>query len=398
MAQHTLTARRVSAVRKRGYYGDGGGLYLRVSEWGTKGWIFRYSLNGRTHDMGLGSIELVSLAEARDKALACRKLLLERRDPIKVRDAERTQAKLAAAQTTTFAECAAKYVAAHEARWKNDKHRKQWRQTLEVACDTLGELPVAAIDTGLVLKVLEPIWTSKPETASRLRGRIERVLSWATVRGYRQGSNPATWRGHLQHMLQTPAKRDKTHFAALPYAEIGTFMRELRARREMTARALEFLILTASRSNEVIGARWDEIDMAAKTWTIPSTRMKMGKLHRVPLSTRALEIVRALPRDSDLVFAGLRDRTMLALLKTLRPVTTHGFRSSFTDWAHECTNHPKVVIDAALAHTIGDKVEAAYRRGELFVKRGRLMADWARYCEQTPVTSASGDVIAMRRS
>jgi integrase len=396
MAQHKLSARRVKAVRKPGYFGDGGNLYLQVSRSHTKSWIFRYGMHGKTREMGLGPLALVSLAEARDKALACRKLLLEGRDPIEARRGQRTQERLEAAKAITFRQCAASYIKAHEAAWRNEKHRYQWRQTLDIACETLGDLPVASVDTSLVMKVLEPLWHTKTETAKRLRGRIEAVLDLAIAHEFRTGPNPARWRGHLDKLLVKPRKAVK-HHPALPYAELPQFMAELRANNSVSARALEFTILTACRTNEVIGARWDdEIDRDAKVWTIPAGRMKAKKAHRVPLCHRALNILSSLPREdgNPFVFIGgatgkpLHSLAMLELFRTMRPdLTVHGFRSTFRDWAAERTNFPREVVERAMAHTLRDKTEAAYQRGDLLDKRRPLMAEWARYCEQTPIAS-----------
>jgi integrase len=302
----------------------------------------------------------------------------------------------------TFREGAETYIAAHKAGWKNPKHAAQWPATLATyVYPVFGDLPVQAIDTGLVMKALEPIWTAKPETATRVRGRIESVIDWATARGYRQGENPARWRGHLENLFPKKSKvRRVEHHPALPYDEIGAFTASLRGQGGIGARALEFLILTAARTGEVIGARWDEFDLAQKVWTVPAERMKAGKEHRVPLSAPALAIVEAMreTRESEFVFPGgkrgkpLSNMAMLKLLKRMGrdDLTAHGFRSSFRDWAAESTGFPSEVVEMALAHMVGDKVEAAYRRGDLFAKRRQLMEAWARYCEARRV---SGDVV-----
>ena len=301
----------------------------------------------------------------------------------------------------TFDGCAKAYIAAHEAAWRNPKHRQQWTNTLATyVSPVIGQLPVAAVDTGLVLKVVEPIWSKKPETASRVRGRIEVVLDWAKVRGYRDGENPARWRGHLDHLLPAKSKvRKVEHHAALPYAQVGAFMVGLREQPGIGARALEFLILTATRTGETLGAIWNEVDIAARLWTIPAARMKAGKDHRVPLSDAALTVLKQMHaiRHSDYVFPGGRDRRPLsemALLMLLRRmergnVTAHGFRSTFRDWAAERTSSPREVAEAALAHAIPDAVEAAYRRGDLFDKRRKLMAAWAEYCAKRPARSCN---------
>jgi integrase len=342
--------------------------------------------------MGLGSAELVSLADAREKALAARKLLLNGVDPIEEKKAARASAALEAAKGMTFESCAEAYIEAHKAEWRNAKHANQWGSTLKAyVYPIFGDLPVSRIDVGLVMKALEPIWTAKTETANRLRGRIEAVLDWATVRGYRQGDNPARWRGHLDSLLPRRAKVQKVeHHAALPYAEVGAFMEALRQQEGLSALALEFLILTATRTSETIGATWSEFDLDAATWTIPAKRIKAGKEHRVPLSPAALAIVKRMCelRSGEFVFpGGKRGRPLsnMALLKLLErmgrdDLTAHGFRSTFRDWAAERTNFPREVAEMALAHAVGDKVEAAYRRGDLFQKRRHLMEAWAKHC------------------
>lgn len=401
-----LSSKSVAAAKKPGYYGDGGGLYLQVSAFGTKSWVFRYTIVGRAREMGLGPLHTVSLAEARQKAVDCRRLVLARVDPIEARDTEHAGKALSAARSITFQQCAAVYIKAHRAGWKNAKHADQWTNTIEAYCGpVIGSLPVQAVDTGLVLKVLEPIWTEKPETASRLRARIEKVLDWATVRTYRTGDNPARWRGHLDKLLPKLEKRKRVkHHPALPFDEMGKFMELLREQDGVAARALEFLILTATRTGEVIGAKWDEIDLNAALWTIPAGRMKAHREHRVPLSPSALKLLRALynAKLSDYVFPGqkedapLSNMAMLELLKRIErdDITVHGFRSTFRDWAAERTNYPREVCEMALAHAVGDQVEAAYRRGDLFEKRRRLMIDWAKHCEMNKQPSK---VLPLRR-
>jgi integrase len=401
-----LTAARVAKLARRGRYSDGGGLVLQVSEWGTKAWVFRFEREGRERQMGLGPIHTLSLAEARERARECRKILLDGRDPIEVRNAERVQRRIEAARGVTFKDCAERYISAHEATWKNTKHRDQWRSTLlRYADPVIGALPVSAIDTALVMQVLEPAWKTTPETAARVRGRIEAVLDWATVRGFRTGDNPARWRGHLNKLLPSRAKVRKTrHHPALPYAEIASFMADLRARNSAPARALEFLILTAARTGEVIGTRWAEIDLKARAWTVPAERTKAERQHRIPLSEPALKLLSSLPAPNSpdsLLFPRVHSgepvsrTSLLELMRELRPgYVPHGLRSTFRDWAAETTNHQNYVVEAALAHTIGDKVEAAYRRGDLFEKRRRLMADWARYCARP---AAVADVLSMER-
>ena len=365
---------------------------MRVASGGSKGWIFRYTLNGRTRDMGLGSVDTVSLKQARERARQCRELCYDGIDPIERRRAQRREAQLEAARTMTFRQCAVAYIAAHEASWSNPKHAAQWPNTMaRYVYPVFGRFSVQTIDTGLVLKVIEPIWTAKTETASRVRGRIEAVFDWAAARGYRQGENPARWRGHLENLLPRKSRvAPVEHHRALPYAQIGTFMGELRAQKGIAARALEFVILTAARTGEAIGATWTEIGFAERVWTIPAERMKAGKPHRVALSEAAFAIVRAMHevRCGRFVFPGAKsDRSLSAtsLLMLLRRVghdglTVHGFRSSFADWAADCTSFPEEVRQMALAHAVGDKVEAAYRRGDLFEKRRQLGQAWAEYC------------------
>jgi integrase len=372
-----------------GLHPDGGGLYLQVAPGGGRSWLYRYSLHGKEHRVGLGSVSAVPLKLARQLAGQARQLRATGVDPLTQKRERRNEHLIAQAKSVTFRQCAENYIAAHEAGWRNPKHRQQWRSTLETyAFPVIGALPVQSIDTDLVIKVLEPIWRDKTETASRLRGRIELILNYAKVRKYRDGANPAAWRGHLDILLTRPTKiAPHEHHAALPYAEIGNFMSDLRGRQSTSARCLEFLILTAARTGEVVGALWGEFDLATKVWTVPATRMKGNREHRVPLSNRAVEIVRLMQerRENDFVFpgrsGGLSNMTLLAMLRTMgRPVTAHGFRSSFRDWAAEQTNVPREVAEQALAHTISDKTEAAYRRGDLFEKRRALMQAWAEYC------------------
>jgi integrase len=391
-----LTVLNVKRLGRPGRYADGGGLYLQISRWRTKAWIFRFKRDGRERQMGLGPVHTVPLVDARERARQARRLLLDGTDPIIARSELNAQRRLEAARSKTFAQCAGSFITAQQAGWRNAKHAEQWRATLATYADPIfGELPVAAIDTAVVLKALEPIWTAKTETAGRVRGRIERVLDWAKVRGYRDGENPARWKGHLDKLLPARAKvRPVKHHPALPYDELPAFMAELRDRDGIGARALEFTILTAARTGEVIGAQRAEIDLVEKTWTVPASRMKAGKEHRVPLSARAIEIVKSLPRaDGGSYLFGANappsNMMMLELMKGLRPgCVPHGFRSTFRDWAAEQTNYATHVVEKALAHVVADKVEAAYRRGDLFDKRRRLMADWARYCAQAPAATA----------
>jgi integrase len=387
-----LTALDVTRAKTPGMYGDGLGLYLQVGSGGARSWIYRFSLNGSERYLGLGSANAIPLKRARELAAEARQLRAEGVDPIDRRRSDRVAERIANAKTTTFAQCSTQYLMAHEASWRNPKHRQQWRNTLATyVLPTLGHLPVQAVDTDLVLKVLEPIWSKKPETASRVRGRIESVLDWATARELRQGENPARWRGHLEHLLASKSKIGPAeHHPALPYDEIGTFMADLRKRQSISARCLEFTVLTAARTSETIGARWDEFDLEAGIRTIPGARMKGGLEHRVPLAPRVVSLLRELykHRASEYVFTGIKigqplsNMTMLKMLALMGrgDLTVHGFRSTFTDWAHEQTSFPGIVIDMALAHKVSDKVEAAYRRGDLFDKRRKLMEAWADFC------------------
>jgi integrase len=401
-----LTVRTVETIKKPGLHADGGGLYLHVSKTGARSWIFRWKRDGRLRDMGLGPANTVSLAEARDKALACRKLKLDGGDPIEQRRAQRQAARLENTKAMTFRKCAEAYIAAHQAGWKNDKHAAQWPATLGTyVYPVFGSFAVQVVDVGLVMKVVEPIWNVKPETASRVRGRIEAVLDWATARGYRQGENPARWRGHLENLLPKRSKvRRVEHHPALPYAELPDFMSELRQQDGVAARALEFTILTAARTGEVIGATWAEIDLQGRLWTIPGSRMKAGREHRAPLSEPVQAILRAMAevRTGEHVFPGARDNrplSQMAMLMLLRRMgrdglTVHGFRSAFSDWCAEQTAFPSEVREMALAHVVGDKVEAAYRRGDPFEKRRQLAEAWAGYCDR-PAAAEGGRVVAI---
>jgi integrase len=370
--------------------------------------------------MGIGPVALYSLQEARGKALDAGRQRHSGIDPIEARRAARTQERLEAAKAITFKQCAATYIKAHRAGWRNSKHAAQWEATLDTYAEPIiGSLPVQDVDTSLVMKVLEqdvsggpdktnsPLWTAKPETASRLRGRMETILDWARVRGYRTGENPARWRGHLDKLLPARAKvRKVKHHAALPFADLPDFMAALRTQEGTAARALEFAILTAARTGEVIGAVWQEINWQEKVWNIAGTRMKAAKEHRVPLCGRALAILEDLmpaENSNQFVFPGadatqpLSNMALLMLLRRMKrdDLTAHGFRSTFRDWAAERTGFQNEVIEMALAHAIGSKVEAAYRRGDLFDKRRRLMDAWAQFCASPP---AKQDNVASLRS
>ncbi len=399
-----LSAKTVEKLRTPGYYADGGNLWLQVSPVSTKSWIFRFTLSGRSREMGLGSLNAVSLAKAREKAAAYRALLADGVDPIDARDGKRTQEKLAKARRRTFDSCAEGYIKAHRAKWGSRKHAEQWTNTLKTYCgEVIGNLPIADIDTGLVLRCLEPIWTEKHETATRVRQRIESVLDWARARHYRTGDNPARWKGHLDKILPSIPKRKRVkHYPALAYEEMPGFMRDLRGQAGTAARALEFVILTAARTSEVIGAQPGEFNLENAVWTIPAARMKGGREHRVPLSPSTVTLVRAqLELGGQYLFPGLKKSAHLsnmAMLKLLErmgrtDLTVHGFRSSFRDWSAETTGYPREVAEMALAHAVSDEVEAAYRRGDLFEKRRRLMADWAKHCER----AQKGDVVPLKK-
>lgn len=397
-----LSTLGVSRAKSKGLIADGGGLYLRVSDSGTKSWVFRYGVGGKLRDMGLGAVHTVTLSEAREMATEARKLRLRGIDPIAQRNAQKASARVAEATAITFAEAAKNYLASHEGAWRNAAHRAQWVSSLQsYVYPQIGDHAVAAIGTAAVMKCVEPIWQTRTETASRVRGRIESVLDWAKARGFRDGDNPARWRGHLDHLLPARAKVQKQqHHAALPYADLGGFMAKLREETGNAARVLEFIILTAARLSEGIGATWDEIDLAKRTWTIPAERMKAGKEHRVPLSDAAVALLKSLPKGSDLVFPGrngpIGSGTVLKVVKRLAgDVTTHGFRSAFRDWAAEQTSFPGELAEMSLAHSVGSAVEAAYRRTDLFDKRRKLMEAWAGFCGR-PERSGHGDVVRLR--
>lgn len=403
--KNRLTARTVESKKVPGYYPDGGNLYLRVSKNLTKTWAFYYKRDGKRTEMGLGSVADMTLEEARDERDKLLKQLRSGIDPLHEKQRLAHEVKAQKAKFMSFKQCTDAYIAAHKAGWKNAKHVQQWQNTLsQYAFPVFGDLDVKAIDTGLITKCLEPIWLTKNETAGRVRGRIESVLDWATVRGYREGVNPARWRGHLDTLLAKPSKVQKTvHHKALPYAEINSFMDQLRQQDGIAAKCLEFTILTAARTGETIGATWDEIDLDAKTWIIPAGRMKAEREHRVPLSANALNILNnmAAVRMNDYIFPGakkgLSNMAMLAVLKRMdrAEITVHGFRSTFRDWAAESTAYPGEVVEMALAHAIKNLTEAAYRRGDLLEKRSRLMEDWARYCN---ALRQSADIVPINKA
>lgn len=392
-----LSAIKVSKLVAPGRYSDGQNLWLQVSKGGTKSWLFRYMKDGKARHMGLGPLHTVGLAEARDRAQRARLILLDGLDPLQDRRAKRAALKAEAAARVSFKQAAERYIAAHSPSWKNPKHSTQWPNSLETyAYPLIGELGIGTIETRHVMSVIEPIWMSKTETATRVRGRLERILDWARAMGMRSGENPARWRGHLDKLLPARSKVSKVkHHAAMSYRDVPAFLGRLRDVDYISARALELTILCATRTNETIGATWDEIDLVDKIWTIPGTRMKSGRVHRIPLSECALRLLRALPREvgnNAFVFPGARSGAALsnmAMLELLRGtpgasgLTVHGFRSSFREWAGEQTNFARETIEASLAHQLEDKVEAAYMRSDLILKRRKLMEAWASYCERT---------------
>jgi len=389
-----LNARAVVTITKQGRHADGGGLYLSISPNGGRRWVFLFRWHGKPTEIGFGSARDVALARARELAGQARAKLAEGINP------KDTRKPLEGA---TFGECADRQIETMRSSWRNERHAAQWEMTLRDYAARLRRLPVHLITTNDVLSVLKPLWNDKPETASRLRGRIERVLDAAKAQGLRSGENPARWRGHLDQLLPKRLRLTRGHHPAMNYSDLPAFMNDLRTRQVTAASALEFTILTAARSREVLGARWEEFDLDRATWTVPATRMKAGREHRVPLSQRVLEIVKAMygAHNSDFVFAGqktgkpLSVTALLVLLRRMKidGATVHGFRSTFRDWAAECTNFPNEACEAALAHVIENKAEAAYRRGDLFDKRRKLMDAWAAYCA-TPTSK----IVAFRRN
>lgn len=398
----------VKRLVEPGLHAVGGvaGLHLQILPSGGRSWVLRIVIGGKRREVGLGGFPDVPLALAREKAREVREAVQQGRDPIAERAAARSALAAQRGAEITFDECAEKFISAKSAEWKNAKHVAQWSATLTTyASPVVGTMQVRDIELSHVVKILEKddFWTTKTETASRVRGRIEAVLDWATVRGYRKGENPARWKGHLDKVLAAPKKVQKVeHHAALPVDEIGAFMRDLREREGIAARALEVLILTAARSGEVRGMAWGEINLDEAVWIVPAERMKAKREHRVPLSSRVIEVLRSMPVVAGgLVFPGMRegsplsDMTVTAVLKRMgrADLTAHGFRSSFRDWAAERTNYPREVAEMALAHTIENKVEAAYRRGDLFEKRRRMMEDWSRFCD---TVQTAGAVVPIR--
>jgi len=387
--------KELAKLTKRGRVAVGHGAFLQISEFGTRSWVFRYVVNGRAHHVGLGSCTYVTLAEARQKAFEYRRLLAAGGDPLQAKRAAKRERLLASTPARTFQQVALEYIAQHEREWRSDHSRRQWRASLtRYAFPKIGSMAIADVDVAAVLSVLDPISARVPETTSRVKHRIALILDWAAARDLRPHDNPAR-----RPRLLPKHKNQVKHFAAVPYADIGAFMRELRAQEEPSARALEFLVLTVARTNELLGARWSEIDR--DIWTIPSERAKSGKPHRVPLSARAVELLASLPRVGQHIFPGraggeMGETTLRKVLKRMGcRATVHGFRSAFRDWAAEQTNYPNHVVEQALAHAIANGVEAAYRRGDLFEKRRQLMQDWAEYCSKPD--TANGVVLPLRQ-
>jgi len=392
------SAKGVEAVSKPGYHRCGQGLYLQVSKQGTKSWLYRYKspITQKQREMGLGSLNFVGLAEARQLAISQKRLVIDGKDPIEERKRSRVEQQLSQARNLSFEDVALACITSKSHEWKNAKHAQQWKNTLATyAFPVIGHLPISEITTDLILRILEPIWVTKAETASRVRQRLETIWDYGKARNYVDGENPARLKGHLDKILSKTAKVKRVrHFPALPYNEIGSFVKELRTRSGYSALGLEFLILTAARTGEIIGAKWSEIDLEKAVWTIPSERMKAGVEHRVPLSSRAVEILESITSNrnpEEYIFSGwkrntgLSNNAFLALLKKMErsDITTHGFRSCFRDWAaEEAYQFSNETIELALAHTITNKVEAAYRRGDQLERRRELMSEWGNFIER----------------
>ena len=405
MGKGRRQANRLTALKIKGAdkdVCDGFGLWLQVShKYGTKSWLFKYRFDGADKQIGLGSALVTSLAEARKRAQEARDLIARGIDPREARDKAKRERMDAAAKRMTFEQAVQGYIEAHRAEWKSAKHLAQWQASLKHTA-AINDLDVAAIDTPHVLNVVKPIWIVKNETASRIRARIEMALDYAKAAKSRSGDNPARWEV-LKDLLPAPSKLAKVvHHPALPYADIPAFMAQLRAKKAVSANALEFAILTAARVGEVIGARWDEIDLAAKTWAVPAARMKAGAEHVVPLSDRAIALLEANRGDGDLVFPGRRgqmhDQSLRDMAESIRVgVTVHGFRSSFRDWAGDKTTFPREVAEAALAHKVGNSTEQSYRRGSALERRRKLMAAWERFCSEParPAPAAGDNVVEL---
>jgi integrase len=386
-----LTVAKVKAAGT-GKHPDGANLWLQVGPNGSRSWYLRYTLHGHRREMGLGTYPLVGLAEARDRAAEQRKLLLGGVDPIEARKAQRP-----AREAVTFAMAARQYIAGHEKSWKSADHARQWRNSLDrYALPAIGERPIDAVDTHDVLSIVEPLWQDKTETATRVLNRIGLILDWATARKLRRGDNPARWKGHLDAVLPKRSKVQRAiNHAALPYDRLPGFMTNLREQRELGAKAAELMILTATRTSEVRFAEWSEIDLEGRLWTIPAARMKAERDHRIPLSDAAVAILAGIERLGGRVSPGLGQHAILKAVQRIEPtVSAHGFRSAFADWCAEQTAFPSEVREMALAHSVGNKVEAAYRRGDLFEKRRALMDVWARYCAE-PQSGRGGKVVAI---
>lgn len=388
---HKLTVLQIKNATKPGRLHDGQGLYLNVTPAGSKSWVYRYMIAGKDNSMGLGPYPEVTLAEARERSADYRKQIRTRRDPLAEKKANTATLKADQAKATTFDWCAEEFIKLNEPNWKNQKHINQWRNTLKTyASPTIGNMNVAKIETDHVLRIIEPIWNTKSETAERVRGRIESILGWATIKTYRSGDNPARWKDHLEHALP---KRNKAasvvHHAALPYSQINTFMPELRQQAGLAARACEFAILTAARSSEVRGAVWSEFDLETAMWVVPKERIKMKKEHKVPLSKKAVQIIKDMEKikSCDLVFPNIKgkplsDTSLTAVFKRMRrtDITMHGFRSTFKDWASDVTDFPGEMSEMALAHSVSSAVEAAYRRSDMLRKRFKMMEAWSAFC------------------
>jgi integrase len=397
--KHHLSEGAVRKLTKPGRYAVGHGAYLQISEWGTKAWVFRYIRNGKARHVGMGSAKYVKLAEAREQAFEYRRLLARGGDPLEQKRGTKREQRLAEARAKSFRDCALEFIAAHEDGWRGNSSRRQWIDSLtRHVFPKLGDIPVADIDVASVLSVLDPIAREIPETAARIRNRIAAVLDWAAARDLRPHENPARRQNLLPKRKKVMAVR---HFPAMPYPVLPAFMVELRQRPDMTARALELAILTASRPGECLGMRWGEVDLGAALWTVPGERMKSGRPHRVPLSHRAVELLATLPREGEFVFLGRRTgakphpMVLVTLLRRMgHTVTAHGFRASFKTWASERTNYPRELIEAALAHVIGDAAEQAYSRGDMLARRRQLMEAWSEFCSRP---AAEAEIVPIRK-